>query len=89
MSKDAERGIEFFSEPKKATSNYWLNTILLENKKQRDNFLKYNNENGVMTRPAWTLMNKLEMFKSAQTGDLKNTEYLEERIINIPSSIIL
>ena len=42
-----------------------------------------------MTRPAWTLMNKLEMFKSEQIGDLGNAEWLAERIVNIPSSVIM
>jgi len=42
-----------------------------------------------MTRPIWTLMNKLPMFKEAQCGDLTNAEWLEERIVNIPSSVIL
>lgn len=88
-SKDEGRKIKFFSEPNNATSNYWLNTILLKDKTERDSFLKYTNENNVMTRPAWTLMNKLEMFKNEQIGDLGNAEWLAERIVNIPSSVIM
>lgn len=85
--RDVE-GLTFFSEPKHAKSNYWLNIILLKNKTERDSFLKYTNENGIMTRPAWTLMNKLEMFKNCQTGGLSNAEWLADRIVNIPSSVI-
>lgn len=81
--------LTFVSEPINTQSNYWLNTILLPNKKQRDNFLKFTNENGIMTRPVWTLMNKLEMFKDCQIGDLTNAKWLEERIVNIPSSVNL
>jgi len=88
-SKDEWRNIKFFTEPTNAQSNYWLNTILFENKEQRDQFLRYTNENNIMTRPAWTLMNKLEMFKSEQIGDLGNAEWLAERIVNIPSSVIM
>ncbi len=80
--------LAFFTEPKNATSNYWLNVILLKNRKERDIFLKFTNENGVMTRPVWTLMNKLEMFKDCQKGDLSNAEWLEERVVNLPSSVI-
>ena len=78
----------FFKEPKDSKSNYWLNCIILDDKNQRDLFLKETNSNGIMTRPTWTLMNKLPMFKEAQCDDLKNSEWLEDRIVNIPSSVI-
>jgi len=79
----------FFKEPKDSRSNYWLNSIILKDKTQRDKFLEEANSNGVMTRPVWTLMNKLPMFKGAQYDDLKNSKWLEERVVNIPSSVTL
>jgi len=79
----------FVKEPMDSKSNYWLNSILLKNKQQRDEFLDETNSSGIMTRPIWTLMNKLPMFKDAQCGDLKNSEWLEDRVANIPSSAIL
>ncbi len=82
-------GIEFFNEPKDCRSNYWLNTILLENEKERDDFLAYTNENKVMTRPVWELMNKLQMFTSAQRDSLANAQWIAERLVNLPSSVIL
>jgi dTDP-4-amino-4,6-dideoxygalactose transaminase len=78
--------IDFFTEPNNSRSNYWLNVILLKDRKERDEFLKYTNNQGVMTRPAWTLMNKLDMFKDAQTGHIENAKWLENRLVNIPSS---
>ena len=78
--------IQHIKEPTNASSNYWLNCILLPNKEQREEFLKFTNENGVMTRPAWELMNRLPMFKDAQCGDLSNAEWIAERLVNIPSS---
>lgn len=81
--------LNFVSEPQHAKSNYWLNTILLNDKIARDSFLKHTNENGIMTRPVWNLMNKLKMFKNCQSGDLTNSQWLEERIVNIPSSVTL
>ncbi|MCF8296738.1 MAG: LegC family aminotransferase [Saprospiraceae bacterium] len=78
--------IEFFTEPKNAFSNYWLNVIILKGKTERDKFLEYTNSNRVMTRPVWRLMNKLEMYKYCQAGNLENSEWLEDRIVNIPSS---
>ena len=79
----------FFKEPEDSRSNYWLNSIILKDKTQRDKFLEETNSNGVMTRPVWTLMNKLPMFKGAQCDDLKNSKWLEERVVNIPSSVTL
>lgn len=78
----------FVKEPMESKSNYWLNSILLKNKQQRDEFLNETNSKNVMTRPIWTLMNKLSMFEQAQCGDLTNSEWLEERLVNIPSSVL-
>ncbi|NCD12635.1 MAG: LegC family aminotransferase [Epsilonproteobacteria bacterium] len=83
----ASQNMAFIKEPKEASSNYWLNGVILENKEQRDAFLEYTNSNGVMSRPIWTLMNKLEMFKTCQCADISNAMYLEERVVNIPSSV--
>ncbi|MDA8869495.1 LegC family aminotransferase [Methylophilaceae bacterium] len=79
----------FVEELKESKSNCWLNSIILKNKKQRDEFLEETNSNGVMTRPIWILMNKLRMYESAQCENLSNSEWLENRVVNIPSSVIL
>jgi len=81
--------IEFIKQPQNSKSNYWLQAVLLKDKKQRNEFLDFTNKNGVMSRPIWKLMNELEMFKDCQKTDLKNAKYLEERVVNIPSSVIL
>jgi aminotransferase in exopolysaccharide biosynthesis len=81
--------IAFIKEPKNSKSNYWLNGIIFKNRKQRDKFLEFSNKNGIMTRPIWTLMNKLDMFKDAQCGSLKNSKYLEKRVVNITSSVVI
>lgn len=81
--------ITFFTEPKNCRSNYWLNVVLLKDKAAQQEFLEYTNGHGVMTRPVWELMNRLEMFKHCETDGLKNTEWLADRIVNIPSSVRL
>jgi len=78
----------FFKEPKLSKSNYWLNTLLFKDKKQRDKFLKETNTSNVMTRPIWIMMHKLPMFENAQCGDLTNSEWFNDRVVNIPSSVI-
>ncbi|MBL6841448.1 MAG: LegC family aminotransferase [Pelagibacterales bacterium] len=79
----------FFEEIKFCKSNHWLNVIILKNKTIRDQFLKLTNSNGIMTRPPWILINKLPMFKNAQCDNLKNSKWLFERVVNIPSSVTL
>ncbi len=81
--------IQFINEPSNSKSNYWLNAVILKDIQQRDSFLKYTNDNGIMTRSIWRLMNKLDMFKAAQCGNLSNAQWLEDRIVNISSSVIL
>lgn len=81
--------IKFIKEPSNSESNYWLNCILLKDKNERDLFLKITNENGVMTRPVWKLMNKLSMFDTCQNAGLNVSEFIEDRLVNIPSSVIL
>jgi len=77
----------FFIEPDNCSSNYWLNAIILNNREERDNFLTFTNDNGVMTRPIWQLMNKLPMFKDCQQGNLSNAEWFADRVVNIPSGV--
>jgi len=84
-----DTNIEFIKEPKDSKSNYWLNTVILKDRQTRDEFLKYTNDNGIMARPIWRLMSKLDMFKDAQTDDLGNSKWLEDRVVNISSSVIL
>lgn len=81
-----DRNINFVKEIDGSRSNYWLNAIILESRMQRDSFLKDLNDAGVMSRPIWRLMNNLKMFSGCQKTDLANAEWLEDRVINIPSS---
>ena len=84
-----ENNIPFFTEPENSFSNYWLNVIFLEDKTERDAFLEFSNNNKVMTRPAWKLMNRLPMFKDCMTYEIKNAEWFEDRLVNIPSSVLI
>lgn len=79
--------IEFFTEPANCRSNYWLNVVILKDKVAQQEFLQYTNDHGVMTRPIWELMNRLPMFEHCEHDSLKNTEWLADRVVNIPSSV--
>lgn len=85
----AQQQIQWLEEPVNCQSNYWLQALVFENTAERDEFLKISNEQGVMTRPIWRLMNELEMFKHCLKGDLSTAKWLEQRVVNIPSSVRL
>lgn len=79
--------IIFFTEPEHCFSNYWLNVVILKDKDAQQSFLQETNDNGVMTRPIWELMNRLPMFKRCQHDTLENTIWFADRVVNIPSSV--
>ena len=81
-----DKSYKFVEEPENCYSNYWLNSLIFNNKSERDLFLTETNSKGVMTRPFWIMMNKLIMFENAECHSLKNSEWLEERVVNIPST---
>lgn len=79
--------IEFVIENSSCRSNYWLNAVLLKNKEDRDLFLTETNDNGVMTRPIWTLLHRLNYLSDALHDNLENSIFIENRLVNIPSSV--
>lgn len=81
------KGIKFRNENPDTKANYWLMCVELENKKDRELFLKETNEKNVMTRPIWQLMFRLPMYADCQRDLQMNALFLEERIVNIPSSV--
>lgn len=81
-----ERSLKFVIGIEESSPNHWLNTVLLENSTDRDTFLRESNEQKVMTRPIWRLMNRLPMYAGCLCGNLDNAQWLEDRAVNIPSS---
>lgn len=92
----AQRYIQFFEgtdlqpivEPENCHSNYWLNGVICESPEQRDALLKATNDAGVMTRPIWALMTRLPAHANALSGPLENAQWLEARVVNLPSSVL-
>ena len=81
--------IQFFTEPEDTFSNYWLQAVILKDKDAQQAFLQQTNDNGVMTRPIWELMNRLPMFEHCENDGLENTIWFADRVVNIPSSVRL
>lgn len=82
-------GVTLFKEPIHTKSNYWLQTILLDDSMNRDEVLTYLNEQGVMSRPIWQPMHTLSIYENCPKGDLTVVESLNKRIINIPSTPLI
>ena len=80
-------GVAFAYAPEGTRSNYWLNAIILNSRQERDAFLEFTNSRGVMTRPIWRLMTRLSIFQHCQHDELANSLWLEDRVVNIPSSV--
>jgi aminotransferase in exopolysaccharide biosynthesis len=85
----AVQGVTLMTEPEQCQSNYWLQTLQLDNDdgNLRDAILTATNEAGFMTRPAWSLMHKLQHFRACPRSPLPIAESLERRLINIPSGV--
>jgi len=83
-----ENGLQFIKEPENTRSNYWLNTAIMQNRQQRDIMLKITNKHNVMTRPVWTPMHKLPINQDCYKYDMVNTDWLSDRLVNVPSSVI-
>ena len=76
---------KFVDEPPHSSSNFWLNSIIFTDKDTRDMFLKMSNEEGIMTRPAWKLMTSLPMYRKCQKTDIKTADFIQSRLVAIPS----
>lgn len=84
-----QAGVEIVKEPIGARSNYWLNALLLSDAAERERFLTASNAQGIMTRPLWELMPNLPMYSHCQQDGLPHSRRLAERLVNIPSSVVL
>ena len=82
------QGMNFRTESMNTKANYWLMCVELDNLKERDLLLESTNSYKIMTRPIWKAMDFLPMYKNCQKDELLNTRFLEQRIVNIPSSVI-
>lgn len=83
---DAWGGLDFFIEPEGTYSNYWLNAVLVRDPASRDPLLEALNRHGLMSRPAWTPLHELPMYRDCARGDLSQTLDIARRLVNIPSS---
>ncbi|QHJ13432.1 UDP-N-acetylbacillosamine transaminase [Paraglaciecola mesophila] len=77
---------QFVDEPEYGSSNFWLNAVICTDRHSRDELIKTTNQSGIMTRPIWQLMHTLPMYNESKRGDLTNSEFIGQRLVNLPSS---
>lgn len=82
-------GVPLVAEPAHARSNYWLNAILFKDRGEREQFLACAGSRGVQARPVWALMPHLPMYRHCQCLSSETAQWLEDRLVNIPSSVRL
>jgi aminotransferase in exopolysaccharide biosynthesis len=78
---------EFFTEPAGCRSNYWLNAVICPDKASRDAVLSETNAQLIGTRAVWEPMTRLPMYKNCLRGPLDVTEWVADRVVNLPSSV--
>lgn len=81
-------GVRFLREPSGTASNYWLDAIVLDeaHAERRDDVLRALNDAGYMSRPVWTLMHRLPMYRDCPRADVALAERMERCVVNLPSS---
>lgn len=67
----------------------WLYTTLVPEGKNRDSLISYLADNGVETRPMFKPMSSMNIYENVKSEDVKNSLYLSERGISLPSSYSL
>ena len=82
-------GWTFIEETSGTRANYWLNGVIAEDRMQRDAMLEATNVKNLQTRPLWTPMHQLAMNEDCQRGNMSHTEWLFDRVVNVPSSVTL
>ena len=79
--------MEFVDEPSRSRSNFWLNAVLMKDEDERDKLLTRAENEHIECRPVWTLMTNLPMYKDCEKTSLHNAQWLEDRLVNLPSGV--
>ena len=81
-------GISIYKEPNNSRSNYWLQTLVLNNNNinLKNKILDKSYKKQIYARPAWKLINELKPYKKKQKMDLSGSQAIYKKVINLPSS---
>lgn len=82
----SNQDVLFVDEPESCQSNFWLNAVICPDVEYRNSLLRSANSVGIGMRPIWQLMNNMPAFKNCLAGSLETAHWLEQRVVNLPSS---
>lgn len=79
--------LTLFSERKFSKSNYWLQTIILNDKykKLKNILIEELNRKGARVRPAWKLISSLKPYTKFPKMNLSGAKNIYSKVINLPS----
>ena len=82
------KGINIFKEPEKCKSNYWLQTIILDEEKAsfKNLILKNLRNSKIYCRPVWKLISELKPYRNCPKMNLSGSKEIYKKSFNIPSS---
>ena len=80
------KGINLINAPKYCQSNYWLITVLFEDKKIREKFIRNLSKKGIGLRYTWRPLKSLKIFNDCPSDKLDVSKSIFERTLNLPSS---
>ena len=83
----SDSNIHYVDEPYSTRSNFWLNTILLPDEKEKKVFLDSAQKRGIGARSLWRPMHLLDIYSDYQRDTQVNTEWVYQRAVNLPSSV--
>ncbi len=70
-------------------SNFWLNSVKVNNEENFTQLLEQANQQNIMLRPVWTPLHQLSMYQNCAHDGLEVTRRLSRTLVNLPSSAVL
>ena len=90
LFKKFEKNIKLITNSNKTNSNFWLQSFILKKPKFRNKLIKECIKNNIYIRPIWKPLHKSKHIKKKFCqGDMQNTNYLDKRLICLPSGLNL
>ena len=82
----AKLNVNFVTGIDSTQPNYWLNTIVLNHEKEKEELLNLAHKEKIFLRPLWIPLHELHMYKYYQRDEMLNTSWLYQHCISLPSS---
>lgn len=85
----SSKDLSFIKEPKFSRSNYWLQAIKVESKKNKLKLIKYFRKEKIMARSSWKPLHLFDHLKKFPKMKINNAIKIYNTIFNIPSNLTI